>query len=150
MRFKIPPPVITILAALAMVGLNTLFEIRFLKYDIIITICIILSILGAYFLSYAVVAFIKAKTTVNPLKPESATTLVTDGVYRYSRNPMYAGMALFLFAWSLWLLNPLNIIIFIAYIGYINQFQIKPEEQALAKIFTVEYEAYRTQVRRWL
>jgi protein-S-isoprenylcysteine O-methyltransferase Ste14 len=150
MKLKIPPPIQTLIAASAMTGLNKWFEIRIFETNFILVAMVICCLLAVFFLIFAILGFIQFKTSVNPLKPENTTTLVTSGVYKYSRNPMYAGMALLLFAWLLWLSNPLNLVIFVAYITYITQFQIKPEEQALLLLFGEQFDLYRTQVRRWI
>ena len=98
----------------------------------------------------AVGAFIKAKTTVNPLKPSSANRLVIEGLYRISRNPMYLGLAILLSGWLVWLSNPVNLVLLAAFIGYITLFQIKPEEAALRDKFGADYDAYCAKVRRWI
>jgi protein-S-isoprenylcysteine O-methyltransferase Ste14 len=51
---------------------------------------------GAILLTLAILAFVRARTTVNPLTPEQAQALVTSGLYRFTRNPMYLAMALIL------------------------------------------------------
>jgi protein-S-isoprenylcysteine O-methyltransferase Ste14 len=95
-------------------------------------------------------AFRRAKTTVNPMKPKSASSMVDSGVYRLTRNPMYLGLVFFLcgwaaFLWSWWaLLGPF------AFAAYISRFQIAPEERALYTLFGAEYLAYKAKVRRWL
>ncbi len=98
----------------------------------------------------AVFSFWKNNTTVNPIKPESASTLVVEGVYRFSRNPMYVGMALLLLSWGLYLANPLNALLFVLYVYVITQIQIKPEERALVKLFGQDYQEYCARVRRWI
>jgi len=150
MKLKIPPPIQTLIAAFAMSVLNKWLVINIFESPLIIIAVVICCLLASFFLIFAVLGFKKFKTTVNPLKPELATSLVTSGVYQYSRNPMYAGMALFLFAWLLWLSNPLNLIIFVAYITYITQLQIKPEEVALSKLFGEKFDLYCQNVRRWI
>ena len=85
-------------------------------------------------------AFYRARTTVNPMKPRSVTSLVTGGIYRWTRNPMYVGLVLFLTAgavylWSAWaLLGP------VAFVAYINRFQIGPEERVMRERFGEVYE----------
>lgn len=98
----------------------------------------------------AVLNFYRRHTTVNPLKPESTSSLVVDGVYRFSRNPMYLGMALALFSWVFYLANPLNIIFFGFYIFYMTEFQIKFEEKALLNLFGQDFKHYMKKVRRWI
>lgn len=97
-----------------------------------------------------VLAFRRAATTVNPMKPRDATSLVTSGVYRLSRNPMYAGALLGLAAWAIYLSHALAFLLLPAFVAYMNRFQIAPEERALAARFGDAYEKYRTAVRRWL
>lgn len=148
-KLKIPPPIVTIVFATFMLLLNlgSNFHIDILGNDLLVVMC---AIIASLLLFPAVVQFYRSKTTVNPLKPETAKVLVVKGVYRFSRNPMYLGMALALLAWGIYLSNPLNIFIFIAYIAYMNHFQIKFEEEALTKIFGNEYALYMQRVRRWL
>jgi len=97
-----------------------------------------------------VVSFRRARTTVNPLRPEAATSLVASGIYRYTRNPMYLGMLLVLIGWTVFLARPWALAVLPAFVAYMNRFQIGPEERALEGVFGGEFEAYRRAVRRWL
>jgi protein-S-isoprenylcysteine O-methyltransferase Ste14 len=97
-----------------------------------------------------VFSFTRAKTTVNPLKPEAASSLVQSGIYRATRNPMYLGLLLILLGWAIFLANVLAFLLLPAFILYMNHFQIKPEERALASLFGQEFTAYTSSVRRWL
>ncbi len=92
----------------------------------------------------------RAKTTLNPVKPETTTALVTSGIYAYSRNPMYVGMGAWLLAWSAWLGTLAGLIGAPLFVLYMNRFQIGPEERALSALFGAEFAAYRARVRRWL
>jgi protein-S-isoprenylcysteine O-methyltransferase Ste14 len=94
--------------------------------------------------------FIGARTTVNPLRPETASSLVTGGVFGLTRNPMYLGLALALFGWVLWLGNGACALLLAGFVGYITRFQIIPEERALRAHFGEPFEAYTRRVRRWL
>jgi protein-S-isoprenylcysteine O-methyltransferase Ste14 len=96
------------------------------------------------------VAFRRARTTVNPLAPQRATALVVSGIYRYSRNPMYLALALGLLAWSLFLTHALAPLGVVAFVAWMNLRQIPPEERALAVIFGEDFERYRSEVRRWI
>lgn len=98
----------------------------------------------------SIAAFFKRKTTVNPLTPSKTNTLVVEGLYRISRNPMYLGMLLILIGWGIWLGQPLNIVPILLFIWVINEAQIKPEERALREIFGEEYDSYCAKVRRWI
>ena len=107
---------------------------------------------GAAFLieAVSVFAFLRARTTVTPLKPEKASTLVVSGLYRVSRNPMYLGMLILLIGWTLWLGNPASLLLLPVFVIYVTVFQIKPEEAALSEKFGSDFDAYRRRVRRWL
>jgi protein-S-isoprenylcysteine O-methyltransferase Ste14 len=94
--------------------------------------------------------FARFKTTISPLKPSDATALVTEGMYRYSRNPMYLGLLLLTIASTIWFGTWLGIIINIVFIFLINFLQIIPEEEALLEIFGEEYGEYKKNVRRWI
>jgi protein-S-isoprenylcysteine O-methyltransferase Ste14 len=94
--------------------------------------------------------FLRARTTINPLKPANASALVTRGIYRFTRNPMYLGLAMLLLAWALYLSNVAALAVLPLFILYINRFQIAPEERALAARFGAEFADYRARVRRWL
>jgi protein-S-isoprenylcysteine O-methyltransferase Ste14 len=98
----------------------------------------------------AFVHFRKAKTTINPMTPEATSALVSAGVYRLTRNPMYVGMLVMLIAWALWLANPLAFILLPVFVAYLNRFQILPEERALQARFGADFERYRASVHRWL
>jgi protein-S-isoprenylcysteine O-methyltransferase Ste14 len=96
------------------------------------------------------VAFRRARTTVNPLKPETTSSLVTSGVYRFTRNPMYVGLALVLLAWAAFLSSALALLGPLVFILYISRFQIVPEERVLSGMFGAAYATYLAKVRRWL
>ena len=99
---------------------------------------------------YCLLGFIRRKTTASPLKPGNASLIISDGFYRFSRNPMYLGMAILLIGWCFVLRNPLCLLGIPAFVAFINRFQIEPEERALTDLFGEEYLAYTRRVRRWL
>jgi protein-S-isoprenylcysteine O-methyltransferase Ste14 len=98
----------------------------------------------------AVLRFHRAKTTVNPLAPEAASTLVVRGVFRWTRNPMYLAMLLVLISWACIVANAAALVILPLFVAYLNRFQIGPEERALQARFGSEFEQYKRTVRRWL
>ncbi len=105
---------------------------------------------GLCFDLLGLLAFRASRTTVNPLRPQRAAALVTHGVYRVTRNPMYVGMALLLLAWALYLSAWLALAGPIVFVLYITRFQILPEERALRARFGDAFTRYAAQVRRWL
>ncbi|PPC76528.1 protein-S-isoprenylcysteine methyltransferase [Pokkaliibacter plantistimulans] len=110
----------------------------------------LLALLGLAIDLFAVWHFHRAATTVNPLYPERASTLVTHGIYRYSRNPMYVGLTLLLLAWCLWLGNLISLLTVALFVWVVTRLQIVPEERILAQRFGDEFRRYQQQVRRWL
>ncbi len=109
-----------------------------------------LALIGCLMCLTGVVSFRRAKTTVNPMKLDSTSSLVVSGIYKYSRNPMYLGFLLILLGWALFLSNVLALVCLPAFVLYMNRFQISPEERALASLFADDYAQYSTRVRRWL
>jgi len=95
-------------------------------------------------------AFIRARTTVNPLRPDAASQLVTSGPYRFTRNPMYVGHALILIGWVIALAHPFAFAVVPAFVVWIDRLQIPPEEAALTARFPQEFAEYARRVRRWL
>ena len=92
----------------------------------------------------------RAHTTWRPADPGRTTSLVTDGVYRHSRNPIYLGMLLALLAWAVVLADPLALALSAVFVLYVDRFQIGPEERALSEVMGDEYRDYMGRVRRWL
>lgn len=95
-------------------------------------------------------AFRKAHTTINPLRPDRAAAVVTMGVYRVTRNPMYLGLVLILLGLALYLASPWAVLGPPVFVAYITRYQIQPEERVLAARFGTPYTDYCAQVRRWL
>lgn len=108
------------------------------------------ALLGLVFCLAGVIEFRRAQTTVNPLKPDTASSLVSSGIYRLTRNPMYVGFTLFLVAWTIWLAWPWALLGVAGYVLYIDRLQIVPEERAMRALFGEEFNRYAQQVRRWL
>jgi protein-S-isoprenylcysteine O-methyltransferase Ste14 len=113
-------------------------------------VSLILVAAGVFIALAAVASFRRARTTVNPMKPNSTFSLVTGGIYGVSRNPMYLGFLLVLLGWAAFLSNALAFLVVPAFVLYMNRFQITPEERSLSAKFDAEFSAYRAKVRRWL
>jgi len=147
---KIPPPLVAVIIAATMWGLShftsTLALTAIVKYSLVITFVLV----GIFFALSGAISFRLAKTTVNPLKPDTASALVTSGIYQLTRNPMYVGFVAFLLAWASFLGTVWGIGLIAVYMAYIQHFQIMPEERALTKIFKDEFIDYKAKVRPWL
>ena len=113
-------------------------------------LALVLAAAGAAVSLAGVAGFRRARTTVNPLRPDKATALVTSGIFRWTRNPMYLGLSLALLGWAAYLAHPLAALGVPAFVVWMNQWQIPQEERALAQLFGDEFARYRTRVRRWL
>lgn len=109
-----------------------------------------LAAVGAIISLSGVIAFRQAQTTVDPRRPANSASLVSSGIYRLSRNPMYVGFLLVLAAWATHLSNLLAFFGLPAFVLYMNRFQIVPEEQALRAKFGSAFAEYERSVRRWL
>ncbi len=105
---------------------------------------------GAGIAIAGILAFRTASTTVNPLKPEKASSLVTSGIYTVTRNPMYLGLLFVLVGWAVFLFAPLAWVGPVVFVVYMDRFQIQPEEKVLESIFGASYREYTAKVRRWL
>lgn len=95
-------------------------------------------------------AFRQAQTTFDPHRPQAARTVVSHGIYRYTRNPMYLGLALGLAALALWWATACGVLTLALFCLLLTRLQILPEERILQDKFGADYAAYRQRVRRWL
>ena len=109
-----------------------------------------LAALGLTAMIAGVVEFRRANTTVNPHVPNNSAHVVTSGIYRITRNPMYLGMLLVLIAWTVHVSNVTALVFPVLFVLYITRLQIRPEERVLAAKFGEPYRAYLKAVRRWL
>ena len=115
-----------------------------------LTACIFLLLLSATVGLAAIRSFRQADTTVNPLRPDATTSLVRQGIFRVSRNPMYLALLLALLAWGVFLENLFALAVTVVFVLYMNRFQIRAEEAALRQAFGQEFESYCRAVRRWI
>ena len=150
LELKIPPPIVALVLGVAMWAVSRSMPSVVDGGQLRAWIAIAIALAGGGISLAGIIAFRRAKTTVNPLRPEQASSLVTGGIYRVTRNPMYVGLLLALLGWAIWLLNLWSALGPVAFIAYITRFQIKAEERALSSLFGEQYAAYAAKVRRWL
>ncbi len=150
LEHRIPPPVIAVLTAAAMWAISPIGPHFAIDVDLKHILVALLVMIGIASDVLGILAFRASRTTVNPLKPECSSTLVTGGVYRITRNPMYVGIVFFLLAWAVHLSALLPLAGIVLFVFYITRFQIRPEERALERIFGEQYSTYCARVRRWL
>jgi len=150
LELKVPPPVVALLVALVMWGVSGFLGVGAAPDRLRVLLAMAFALVGATVDVSGLVAFRRAKTTINPMKPRSTSAIVDSGIYGVTRNPMYLGLALLLFGWAVylgswWLM--LGPPVFGAYVG---RFQIAPEERILTDLFGARYLAYKARVRRWI
>ena len=147
---RIPPPVVALACAALAWGLTQLAPALALHLPHRLGIALGLAGVGLALEIWALLHFRRARTTISPLAPQKSSAIVRDGPYRFTRNPMYLGMAIQIAAFCLWLAHPLAPLGLVAFVAYITRFQILPEERAILARFGEPYAHYLRQVRRWL
>jgi protein-S-isoprenylcysteine O-methyltransferase Ste14 len=147
---KIPPPLAALLVAVAMWGISRVTPALFIDRTWRLVIAATVASLGALVAVLAATAFRRAQTTHNPMTPEAASSIVSNGVFSYTRNPMYVGLTTLLVAWAVYLASLAALLGPVVLVLFITRFQILPEERALAAKFGRDYDDYRRRVRRWL
>ena len=148
MNNRIPPPIVTLICGTSIYYSKSFFN-QFLNFSNN-GISLFLLILGLIVFISAVRSFRKQKTTVNPLKPKQASSLVTSGIFRFSRNPMYLGMLIILLSISFKFNLLGGIIISLSFFIFITKFQIYPEEEAMNELFGDKFTQYSNTTRRWI
>ena len=148
MSNKIPPPIVTLFFGLCIYLSRSYFP-EF-SFSILNSLSTISFVLGITVFATAVSSFKRQNTTINPISIEKASSLVVNGVFKYSRNPMYLGM-LFILLGLTFKFNLIGGLLFTSiFMIFISIFQIKPEEAAMEKLFDQEWKDYIKNVRRWL
>lgn len=150
MQRRLPPPVIALLTAFGMYLIARAFPpaqaMQLIQHVLALAIaaCALLIDIAALW------SFQRHKTTINPLRPEKARLIISNGIYSFSRNPMYLGMLLWLFAFGCWLGSTWSFPLIMLFYWMIGCFQIPAEEKALREKFGAEYLQYCLKVNRWL
>jgi protein-S-isoprenylcysteine O-methyltransferase Ste14 len=151
LELKIPPPAVLILcgtlAWVAATALATPLDVHGLATTVIATVLVVFGIVLA---TAAILTFRQAQTTVDPMKPDNASSLVTSGVFRFTRNPMYVALLLVLSGWVIYLGSVVGVVTTVLFVAYITRFQIRPEERILALKFGKAYTTYCNEVKRWI
>lgn len=150
LELKIPPVVVVLLLGAAMAASASLAPALAVSLPGHAVVAAGLAGAGVAVSLLGVDSFRRARTTVNPLEPAAASTLVVGSIYRLSRNPMYLGMLLVLLAWGVALAHVLAIAGAVAFVPLMNRLQIRPEERTLAARFGAGFAEYQSKVRRWL
>lgn len=150
LELLIPPPLVMLLVGLMMWVLSRLIPSLTLAWLQSTMVAYLFALTGLAISVISMVAFRRAQTTMDPKHPASASNLISSGIYRYSRNPMYLGVLLVLAGWGIYLGNVLSLLCLLIFVAYITLFQIIPEERLLSEKFGVAFDNYKSEVRRWL
>ena len=150
LELKSPPPVIEVMIAGGMWGISLIAPLLDVSAFMRIAAALTIALAGAGISLAGIIAFRRAHTTVNPMKPETVSSFVSSGIYKATRNPMYVGGLFMLLAWAVFLSSAWTLLGPLAFVLYISRFQIEPEERVLLGKFGAEYSAYKSRVRRWL
>jgi protein-S-isoprenylcysteine O-methyltransferase Ste14 len=150
LELKVSPVTLALLLAIAMWWLARQTAPSLPQGPLVLTLAALLAALALLLGGAAVLHFRKARTTVNPFRPQQISALVADGVFRWSRNPMYLALLLALLAWALYLADLWAMLLVLVFPLWMNRFQIRPEERALREAFGDEFDAYCRRVRRWI
>ena len=150
LELKVPPVAVVAVFAVLMWAAATVFSAVSFPLPGSSAIALAFALIGGGIAAAGVSAFRRRDTTVNPMKPENAATIVTAGIYRVTRNPMYLGLAFVLLGWASYLANLAALLLLPVFVAYMTRFQIKPEERALQEKFGSSYADYTAAVRRWI
>lgn len=147
---KIPAPVVAIIIGGTMKLYACTADVSIDASPALAAVGIGLAQLSAVIALVAIATFRRVRTTIDPFHPSRASALVTGGIFRITRNPMYLSLLLLLIAyavrldsWAEWL-GPAF------FAAYVTRFQIIPEERILAVKFGASFLDYKSRTRRWI
>jgi len=149
MELKVPPALVFVCFGLMMYLLAKFLPIGYFDFFGRLLLTKILIGLGIVIALFALLQFRKASTTIDPTQPNKASNLVVNGIFKFSRNPMYLALLLLLLALGVFLGNAFNILIAAGFVSYMNRFQIIPEERILLNKFGRSFKDYCILTRRW-
>lgn len=150
LKLKIPPALLFFISVGLMWIINRYLPADGLNFGSNTGAAVTVFSVGAMIGLLGVWEFIRHSTTVNPHKPENAKTIVTTGIYKFSRNPMYVGLLIGLAAVVIYFGNPWTAMILPLFVWYMNVFQIHPEEKMMKEKFGKVFTEYKSSVRRWI
>jgi protein-S-isoprenylcysteine O-methyltransferase Ste14 len=150
LELKIPPVLVTAITAMLIWGTYVLTPEISIAKELRFFFVYLIAVMGVAIGLAGVISFKRARTTVNPLKPENCSALVDSGVFKFTRNPMYLALLFALIAWGLFLESIYELAWGACFFLYMNRFQIQPEELALIEQFGEQFVKYTQRVRRWI
>ena len=150
LELKVPPVVVVLIVGAMMWRLAGVVPVLPISLPGKTIAAAVIALAGIALGVSGIMIFRRMQTTVHPSTPDKASAIVDAGVYRFSRNPMYLGLALILAGWAVFLGDVANLLLIVVFVAYMNRFQIRPEERVLEAKFGTAYTDYKASVRRWL
>lgn len=150
LELKIPPPVVALCSAGLAWWLARSLPGWAMQIPGRLPLAAALVLAGSTLDLWGLIAVHRARTTFNPMAPQRTSSIVRNGPYRFSRNPMYLGLACTLTGFAVWLAHPLALLAPAGFVAWVTRFQILPEERILRAAFGATYADYLRAVRRWL
>jgi protein-S-isoprenylcysteine O-methyltransferase Ste14 len=145
---KIMPPTWMLIAIMAMLILNFLLPVAWIVPPLWNLLGLIFLISGVMMNLIGDKAFKQARTTIKPF--EESSSLVTNGVFQISRNPMYLGFVLILIGIAILLRTFSPYLVIFVFVAVIDKTFVRVEERMLAEKFGVSWKQYQSKTRRWL
>ena len=145
---RVPPPALYALAVLVGYLLNPRWPLPAGDSGVVRGLAWVLTLACIALSVTSIGRFWRSRTSIVPIRP--ATTLVIAGPYRFTRNPMYVGLAGLTIALGLFINSWWPTVLLLPVLPVVRWFVIAPEEQYLERRFGADYLAYRQRVRRWL
>jgi protein-S-isoprenylcysteine O-methyltransferase Ste14 len=150
MKLKLPPGLIMIFFVAIMLILEKYIPIGMLDFNghhivgqVLSGVGVLIGVLGLW-------EFYKASTTIDPHSAKRVSTIVTSGIYQFSRNPMYVALVCITISVGFYLGDLLTLSVVPVFILYLHYLQIIPEEEALEEKFGDKFREYKSEVRRWI
>ncbi|MDC0948230.1 isoprenylcysteine carboxylmethyltransferase family protein [Gammaproteobacteria bacterium] len=144
---RLPPLLVTLIC---MVISSLLARLPGFHFSVSLVWVGLIAVIGIASCIAALWRFRAASTTVHPMQPEQASALVVSGIFHYTRNPMYLGMALLTLAWVLFGGAVIAMLAVALLVWHLNRYQIPREEAAMLENFGEQYIVYKKHVRRWI
>jgi protein-S-isoprenylcysteine O-methyltransferase Ste14 len=150
LELRVPPLVIVAALVAAIIAVSMWLPVAGLSFPGHRTFAVAAAVAGLAVVVLGVVELRRAHTTLNPMAPQRATAVIDSGIYGWTRNPMYLGLALVLLGVAAWNASLLGYTAVPLFCAYMNRFQIRPEERALLAKFGPAFSDYTSRVRRWI
>jgi protein-S-isoprenylcysteine O-methyltransferase Ste14 len=147
---RISPPALTVLCLCGILLHGWASPVLKFTFSGQIYFAIFLVSAGFFIGLTAIRRFYQVDTTVLPQEMDSSSALVTGGILKITRNPMYLGMAVVIAGVGIGIGSWVALPILGFFVFWITEYQIKQKERALFKIFGSEFEDYKSKVRRWI